>query len=139
MDKYPALKTVSVLLKIFGWAVLVFGGILLCVGILLLANGNNEQSLVAGMSGTVGVLTIGAGVVLAVMGLLTVAAGELAGVLIDIEFNTRTDRASMPVTQIDRAPMSVMTCKNCGSLAGSDHRFCMKCGVPLELSGEKSV
>jgi hypothetical protein len=90
MGKYPALNTVSVLLRCFGWVVLVVGIILLIVGLGQIANTGSEQSLVAGMSGAAGVLTIGAGGSLVVMGLLTVAFGEFARVLIDIEFNTRS-------------------------------------------------
>jgi len=71
-NKYPALNFVSGLNKVLGWIVVVLGVLMLIVGVISFQG-----------------IPVGAGVVFLVLGVSSVAFGELINVFVDIEANTR--------------------------------------------------
>ena len=83
--KFPALSTVSDLLKVTGWLLVVVG-----VGYAAY-EGVWEPNLPNHVFGGQDLLQIIGGVVLGIQGLLTFAFSEVIGVLFAIEENTRTN------------------------------------------------
>ncbi len=133
MDKYPALRTVSGLLKIAGWVVLVIGTILFLVGLTELVGRSSDGSSM--MSGASGVLNIGVGVGCAVMGLSTVALGEFANVLMDIEVNTRTAVRPFP----DAAAPTASTAEPVTAVPVAERKLDAAIAVHLESLSEAEL
>jgi hypothetical protein len=81
--RFPLLSVISKLLSIFGWILLVLGGLRFTLSLIAFVT-----TVVTGAPGFSGVtLLIGGGVALA--GLTAVGAGESIGVFFAIEDNTR--------------------------------------------------
>ncbi|HVB18159.1 MAG TPA: hypothetical protein VNF04_16610 [Stellaceae bacterium] len=84
MEKYPALRTVAGFLKVVGWLSFGLGVVCVFIGILIiLGNSTDSFPTVRGF----GLMMSGA--ILGLFGLMVAANGELIGVFIDIEANTR--------------------------------------------------
>lgn len=84
--RFPVLSMVSILLKVFGWVVVV-------AGILYGAYEGVIEPIQPGHRFVnEDALQLMSGLVLSLIGLLTVAFSEVIGVLIAIEENTRTTR-----------------------------------------------
>jgi formate-dependent nitrite reductase membrane component NrfD len=82
--RFPVLSTVSALLKVVGWLVVV-------AGVLYAAyEGVIEPNLPSHSFGGEDAFQLISGVVVGLIGLLTVAFSEVIGVLFAIEENTRT-------------------------------------------------
>ena len=84
MGRYPALRFIRIALRTSGWIVFAVGGMLLALSISALASGGATGP--AQMGGALGIAASG---ILVVSGLITAALGELIGVFVDIEANTR--------------------------------------------------
>jgi hypothetical protein len=83
-SKYPALKTISVVIRVMGWTFVAAGMIALVSGLILLLT-----SLASGRVSIYTLYAFGAALFGGMWGTLMVAVGGLIPLFIDIEQNTR--------------------------------------------------
>jgi len=131
-DRFVTTELVGKLVAGLGWVVVVIS-VIACLA--LIAKRDTETKLAGGL-----VLVVGG-----VLGILTVAQGQLLQIMVSIERNTRAHLKDVPLIHAapdeslhDEATGLSIACAKCGRIYpldfSSNASFCTQCGSPLDFA-----
>lgn len=147
MPKYPVLRTWATILRVIGWFLLIVGALIFLIGLISKLN-TSPGDVSAGILYIAGTLGMMGGMAVMSVGIGFIVYGEIIGVFLDIEENTRETRdATLALTRsLQSATGTAQTvalsaapppppmppkCGRCGAVNAIDSKFCESCGAPF--------
>lgn len=144
MYKYPVLRTLAFIARVFGWIAIAIGALyfLLCLLSVLGIFSAPGQPESQGQSALTAILQFAAALFIGAFGLWLVILGEMIQVFLDIEENTRDSVTKLRAVEAAIAgnasarlprdtPPAPPTCASCGAKNEIGSKFCEQCGRAL--------